>query len=295
MPWNLASILRLCCLKALCFAVLAHPCLGEELLWSAPIGEVSEVRVRQKDGIRRLLFWDGSQETEEARMNVEFPDRLAADYLNRMLAAAAWWEVQNQESDSQRLAPRILVVGLGSGLFSRRLARLYPEATVISIEIEPAVATAAQDWFFYQESELVRTVIADGRDYLKSSQDHSWDMIFLDAFDGRSVPSHLRTVEFFHELSACLAPGGLVVANVHYVPFDESLSYQASMSVVFSGGILLPGTFQGVAILPLEPPKGRLELVERLGQRFELPLIDLIQGHLPLSISGASPFTDADL
>ena len=61
---------------------------------------------------------------------------------------------------------RVCVIGLGGGSFPRAFARMRPEAEIDSVEIDPAVRDVARKYFLYEESDRVRTVIADGRVFL---------------------------------------------------------------------------------------------------------------------------------
>jgi spermidine synthase len=41
-----------------------------------------------------------------------------------------------------------------------------------------------------------------------------YDLIFLDAYNSDTIPFHLTTREFYREVQARLAPGGVVVSNI---------------------------------------------------------------------------------
>jgi spermidine synthase len=103
-------------------------------------------------------------------------------------------------------------IGLGTGSFPRTVARLVPEASVTTVEIDPVVRDVARDFFQYRESPRTRTVIADGRLYLARGGE-SYDLIVLDAFNSTGTPFHLTTREFFQTVRGRLTGDGVFVAN----------------------------------------------------------------------------------
>lgn len=231
-----------------------------DLLWAKATSWGGEVRVRQFGDTRILLFADKDGETEESRMSLSQPNKPQSRYVNQMLGSALWWD-SRRPSDAP--SPSFFVVGLGGGGLSKALAANFPEGTVISADIEPAVLEAAKKFFFYEESERVLTVIDDARRFLETSPT-KYDVIFLDAFDDEGVPPSLRTVEFAELLDQHLNPGGAVVANVHFVPEEPSLRYQRSLKEVFPQRYLTAGVAQGVGIFSharIFPPTGSVDLL----------------------------------
>ncbi|WMS88213.1 spermidine synthase [Pleionea litopenaei] len=117
----------------------------------------------------------------------------------------------------------ILVVGLGGGTLPMTLAELLPNATITSVEIDPAVIRLAKHYFDYQESEKVKTIERDARLFVKRQgiKKQTYDWVILDAFNGDYIPEHLMTQEFLQEVKAVLSPNGIVTANT----FSESKLY----------------------------------------------------------------------
>lgn len=125
-------------------------------------------------------------------------------------------------------APRaVLVIGLGSGITAGAVTR-HPIERLDIAEIEPAVVEASR--FFVREHRdvlkdpRVRTVIADGRNFLLTTPD-SYDVII-------SEPSNpwigglasLFSVEFFQLARQRLRPGGIMLQWLQgYNIFPEDL------------------------------------------------------------------------
>lgn len=134
---------------------------------------------------------------------------------------------------------RILMIGLGGGTLPMALGTLLPEATIDSVEIDPAVLAVAERFFGYRTGPRQRVTVGDGRAFVEEavSQGRQYDMVLLDAFDVDYIPPRLLTVEFFQHIHRLLAPGGVFVANSftlsqHYE--RESATYAAVFGEFFN-------------------------------------------------------------
>ncbi|MFA5505435.1 MAG: fused MFS/spermidine synthase [Vulcanimicrobiota bacterium] len=269
--------------------LLGLPALSQETtLWSKET-DWGTVAVKQEGTLRKLIFSSESGETEETRLDVENPALPLLPYVRQMVAMVALWE-SNREAPEN---PRLLVVGLGGASLSNALARRFPRSEIVSVEIEPVVVEAARKFFFYQESELVQTVLDDARSYLEQNE-RPFDLIFLDAFDGIGVPPSLRTLEFAQLLDRNLREGGGVVANIHFTPREPSLRYRKSLEIVFPHSYLTVGVAQGVglythfpvSVAPLE------HSLEQWNQKYDLPLEKVITGRHQEDLEAVKPFRD---
>ncbi|MBI3926578.1 MAG: fused MFS/spermidine synthase [Armatimonadetes bacterium] len=229
----------------------AVPVSADQLLYLKQ-GAFGTVVVTQQGSIRKLSFRQPEGDLEQSRCDIRDPDRLLHEY-NRMQLLGLL------------LCPdprRVLVVGLGGGSLSKALARLLPAATIDSIEIDPVVADVARRFFFYREGPQVRTFVEDARVYVERT-DAEYDLIVLDAFDGLEIPEPLRTLEFYRALEGRLAPGGVVMANLH-LPSDLYSSDRNTLAAVFPNQYAFLGTAQVVLACHRSPARHtREQLLER--------------------------------
>ena len=141
---------------------------------------------------------------------------------------------------------RALLVGLGGGALARVLT--FDNWRVDAVEIDPAVAAAARE-FFHLGPQHATVHLADGRRFLRASRD-TFDLIVLDAFGSGSVPFHLVTREAFAEAKARLRPGGVVALNLEAIGWNEPLARAAAATL---------GTrFRHVVALPIAEPPDQL-------------------------------------
>jgi len=108
---------------------------------------------------------------------------------------------------------RVLILGVGGGSFPKRLHRDFPQVVVDAVDIDPQVLAIARHYFQVPEDSRLRLHAQDGRRFVQQTTDR-YDLIFLDAYNSDTIPFHLTTREFYRELEARLAPGGIVVSNI---------------------------------------------------------------------------------
>lgn len=106
----------------------------------------------------------------------------------------------------------ILVIGLAGGTVPLYLQHHYPEAAITCVDFDDAMLEVAQRFFGFRQTPKMRVVIDDGRVFLNRS-DALYDLIVLDAFDGRNVPFHMCSREFLELIRSRLAQGGVLAAN----------------------------------------------------------------------------------
>jgi hypothetical protein len=140
--------------------------------------------------------------------------------LNQRLMAAA-------QGDVDKVRPRILVVGLGSGIGIATLAHHFPLAAITVVDIDQAVVDMVREHFpllrWLADQRLddgtprLRFAVRDARQFIRydAKREPPCDLIILDAYtSGSTIPPHLMTREFFAQCAAVLTEGGIVQANV---------------------------------------------------------------------------------
>ena len=107
---------------------------------------------------------------------------------------------------------RVLVVGMGGGVFSNLLAKQLPDVKIDAIEIDPVVVEAAKKYFDVQSSDQYRIHVQDAAEFISQTKNR-YDIILLDAYDSDGIPEHLTSKVFFHQVAKLLQADGVVVAN----------------------------------------------------------------------------------
>lgn len=149
-----------------------------------------------RDGSERALFVDGI-----IQGGIEPRSGLTCYQFSEYQAYVGW--LYHPEARSA------LLLGLGAGALARQLdAR---GVAVEAAEIEPEVTGMARKHFRLPDSVMARH--EDARVFLHRPGP-KYDLIFLDAFYGESMPWHLVTAEGVAGMRSRLAPGGRLVVSL---------------------------------------------------------------------------------
>jgi len=187
---------------ALLLALSTHA--EPKLLHSEP-SPFGEVLVLEDNGERCLNFNSMTDLGRQTCMDLQEPETLVFSYT-RMMISALFVHPAPQ---------RILIIGLGGATLQKALATLLPDTTIDTVEIDPAVARVAEEYFGYQPGPRQQLFVEDGRAFIENAHrtGNQYDIVMLDAFDVDYVPKHLMTVEFLEHVKAILTHDGIVVAN----------------------------------------------------------------------------------
>jgi spermidine synthase/MFS family permease len=112
--------------------------------------------------------------------------------------------------------PRILVIGGGGYSFPRWLESQADLQDVIIdvVEIDPAVTEMAHNKLGLSRETRIRSFHMDGRQYVKSAEPQSYDLVIQDAVNDLSVPYHLMTEEYKRLIKRLLRPERLYLLTV---------------------------------------------------------------------------------
>ncbi len=169
----------------------------------------------------RICLKFANRERRLSRQSCQFiddPDRLVFDYGKLVFTAF----LLNPEPR------RILVIGLGGGSLPRLMQKLFPDARIDSVEIDPAVIDVATDYFDFEVRPGDSVVARDGRVFVRRAllRGQRYDFVLLDAFTGDYIPEHMMTREYLDECLRLLNEGGVLVANT----FSSSRLYRHETS-----------------------------------------------------------------
>lgn len=118
---------------------------------------------------------------------------------------------------------RVLVIGAAGFSYPYEIEQALPGLERIDvIDVDGSVKTIAETYFLQEElPEKINFFPASARFFIreKIKAGETYDLIFVDAFNGKSVPWELTTKEFFTWLDA-LTPDGVVLINAI---FDTNL------------------------------------------------------------------------
>jgi len=171
----------------------------------------------------RMLF--GKDQSPQSGMATDDHPELLFDYNQRFL------EIIMSQSPG-----RALMIGGGVLMLPIAAYKLFPRLQIDVAEIDKLQIQLARDYFEMPDDPRLNAHIADGIDFVKSSQ-HTYDMIIVDAFDGSMVPLHLVNTAAATQYKKAMTKDGIVAINFisEYKLDEPSLAYDIidSFSPIF--------------------------------------------------------------
>jgi spermidine synthase len=198
---RLRKVLGLFPILAICTVSVLHAASGTLVFeTTSPYHHIRIV----DDGGARTLYFDSAP---QSRMSLRDPLQGHFEYVDYLHLPWLW-------NDRIR---SVLVIGLGGGSVQRTYQARHPGVVIETAEIDPAVIDVARDFFGLQESDSMKVLAADGRQFLRRST-RAYDLIVLDAYTtnryGTGIPYSLVTREFFQLVREHLAGNGVFVSNL---------------------------------------------------------------------------------
>ena len=141
----------------------------------------------------------------QSRLLTSAPWRLDVDYTRTMMGFLLF-----------NPAPRhIGMIGLGGGSLARFCHRYLAVSRMTVLEINPHVIALRREFQVPDDDARFAVLAADGARYL-ATQEPAFDVLLVDGFDHQGQPAALCSQAFYDDCLAALAPGGLLVVNLHY-------------------------------------------------------------------------------
>ncbi len=197
---------------------------------------------------------------------------------------------------------RILILGMGAGTSVIQYQRLFPEAAIDAVEIDPEIVKIAGDprYFGVVPTEKVKIYAEDARPYLKRCT-KKYDVVELDMFQGGPyVPFYVTTREFYQLLQSRLEEDAVVVMNILMLDNDKLLaaSIVKTLKEVFPSVYVVEHHGNLIALV-FNSPTNLKQIKDRLRTEKEnypaiAEVIDIAIDHLRIMspYPGARVFTD---
>jgi len=161
------------------------------------------IRVVQEGSQRGLRFDNNHYQT---RVDIDNPLTGHFNYVDLLFQAFLF------KPDPES----VLMFGLGGGSAQRLFHHYQPDLPILTVEIDPAVADVAEEYFFVDRSELP-VDISDARAWLRRNPGR-YDMIIQDTYSsniyGTFIPFHLATLEYWRLVKEHLSEDGVLAVNV---------------------------------------------------------------------------------
>eukprot|EP00466_Bigelowiella_natans_P003752 jgi/Bigna1/131295/aug1.14_g6003 len=123
--------------------------------------------------------------------------------------------------DRLSLSPlnKVLVLGLGVGAIPRTLHAIYPSLAADVVEIDNDVIDTCRSFFKLRDVQPGESGVSvhhgDATEFVKRETSKAiYDIVYMDAYNEKGIPSSLLTHSFYEDMISCLKPGGLLSINL---------------------------------------------------------------------------------
>lgn len=172
--------------------------------------------------------------TPQSHVNPDRPEELFFEYVSRM------GHVIDQLPPGPLTA---LHLGAGALTLPRYVEATRPGSRQQVLELERELVDLVRAHLPWPRSAAIRVRYGDARatlGKLPSALRGAVDLVVVDVFGGARIPAHVTSAEFYAEVGAFLAPGGVVLVNVadgHGLAFARGQA--ATLGYVFADTALL--------------------------------------------------------
>lgn len=240
-----------------------------------------------------MLLLDG---VESSHLDLADPTHLVFEYMQQMMEVLV---STHGGVDGGRL--RAVHLGGAGCALARAIDARWAQPRQLAVEIDPELARLVREWFDLPRAPRLRIRVGDARAELATVREASADVVVRDAFAGRWVPEHLRTVEFTILVAERLAPDGLYLANLaDSPPLKNARREAATVSEVFPHVVAIgePAVLKGrrygnVVLAASRVPVERAGLVRAL-RTLPVPAGLIGEREVADFVAGATPFSDPE-
>jgi len=123
-----------------------------------------------------------------------------------------WRKGLKRISDNQFPISNVLILGLGGGTVARLVAKQWPQAQIVGVELDPAMITLGKKYFDLDRLSQLKIIQADAFEWVKNQKD-KFDLILVDMYLGELLPEKSEQEEFLQDLRSLLTKPGKVIFN----------------------------------------------------------------------------------
>lgn len=168
---------------------------------TAPNKALIKPFVRETLTTRSIFF---TSHAVQSTMHTERPYELQFEYTKLMMGFLQYCA-----------QPRsMLMIGLGGGSLAKFCYRFLPETQITVLEINPHVLALREAFMVPADGPRFRVILGDAAEFVQHTP-ALFDIVLADGFDEDGLPEPLSTQRFYDDCHSILAPGGVLVSNLH--------------------------------------------------------------------------------
>lgn len=127
----------------------------------------------------------------------------------------------------------VLALGLGGGSNVRLVKKLYPQAKITAVEIDPQMVEVASKYFGLSKIKNLKIVTDDAIKYVNQLKTDCFDLVLVDCFVGKNIPTNLQELGFLKKLAE--HSRYLLINRIWYNEFHtETVFFLRKVSKIFT-------------------------------------------------------------
>lgn len=138
----------------------------------------------------------------QSEMRCDVPEELVVPYTQTMMGFLLF----------KPRPAKIVMIGLGGGSIAKYCYAKIPEASVLTVEIDPDVVAFRDLFRVPRDNERFRVLCEDGAVFVRNAA-NAVDVLLVDGFDMNGQSAQLCTQAFYDDCYRSLAPDGMLVVN----------------------------------------------------------------------------------
>lgn len=124
------------------------------------------------------------------------------------------WEM-GFKGNLDKYAATILVFGVGGGTAFHMLRRIYPQASIVGVDIDPEIIRISKMYFGLNDLQNLRLIDRDAASFAREAarQKKRYDLVIIDLYVGNDVPAFVEGSDFLKAIESLKAANGRVILN----------------------------------------------------------------------------------
>ncbi len=138
-------------------------------------------------------------------------------------------KILKEQSEGVDVA-NILILGLGGCTMQHKIRDQFPNAHLVSVEIDPVMVDIAKKYFELDSIDNHNIIVNDALRVVVEPEEHglkqqSFDIVVVDTVLGDEFPDLVKSGNFLASVKRLIVPGGLILFNRIYLDdYQESVN-----------------------------------------------------------------------
>lgn len=144
------------------------------------------------------------------------------------------WKKAFQQVQEKLSVSNCLVLGLGGGTVVQLIKSRYPEARIISVEIDPEIIKVGKKFFELDGIDKLEIINDDAIKWVDDYQKNKFDLVLVDLYIGREFTQKVASEKFLRNLKKLLSEKGIVIFNRLISPNEDLEGFEEKLKKYFS-------------------------------------------------------------